>query len=48
MEAGAAGVPVLEVEEASVLGIGLRELMKVEVSAEFDDTRSIARGRCSK
>ena len=36
---GWTGVPVFEVEETSVLGIVLRELMKVAVSVEFDDTR---------
>ena len=44
MEAGAAGVSVLEAEEkTSVLGIGLRELMRVAVSVEFDDTQRVAR-----
>ena len=47
MEAGTAGVPELEVEEVSVLGIasGLRELMKVEVSVDFSGSRCIARLR---
>ena len=43
MEAGTAGVPELEVEEISVLVIGLKELMKVEVSVDFSDSRCIAR-----